>query len=81
MTSKKETGISSEQANWEKELAEDAEGDHVEPEPVEETPQEGQQKVEAGHPLNGEAVKIVDDVIDFQQHVTLMTFCHKLAAG
>ena len=43
MTGQKNTGVSDEQKNWEKELAEGAEGDHVEPEPVPETPEEAPQ--------------------------------------
>ena len=41
MTGQKNTGVSDEQKNWEKELAEGAEGDHVESEPVPEASAEG----------------------------------------
>ena len=38
------------------------------------------QALQPGHPLGGEQIKIVDDVIDFEQYGLLMMFCHKMSA-
>ena len=62
MTNKKETIVSDEQAEWEKELAEGAGGDDVQPA----QPKPEEQKRTVGHPLNGDAVKFnPDGCIDF----------------
>jgi len=64
MTNKKDTVVSDEQAEWEKELAEGAGGDDVN---AQAEPKPEEQKRTVGHPLNGDAVKFNPDdgCIDF----------------
>jgi len=76
LTSTNETVVTDEQAEWEKELADGAEGANVDSVSTPEPPKgaenlnpsitnPGPQPSQVGHPLGGEAVRFTDDVIDF----------------